>query len=427
MGRLLAAAVSVVLLAGCNGTDNEVPVPDDWALLPPGARVAAREAAAACRENPRDPAPLTRLGMVYHGNAEPALAIAAYEQALARGADDARTPYLLGLLYEDWGRTEEALHKLRLALQHEPDYAPAHFHLGRNLVQYGETPAAIDAFRRAVDLQPKDPSFHVGLGRALRQAGRREEAVAALGAALALDPDHPGAHQLLGLTLRGLGRETEARAHLARLRRYSTEVVRDPWLAEALQHAATGEARLDWARSYIDAGRLQDAIDLLGALAETHPDRAEVFRRLGEAQTRARRAEEAARSYGRALEIEPHDASTHTALAENLLLRDDLDGAERSIGRALAADSGDVNARVVEAAIMVRRGRAAEAVEQLQGLVDRRGDLVGGHFWLGEALFELERYEDAATAFERVLQLRPGLVSARQRLEAVYRKLEGSP
>ena len=118
-------------------------------------------------------------------------------------------------------------------------------------------------------------------------------------------------------------------AHLAQVRPYATEVVRDSWLAETHRLGASVETRLEWARSLIAGGRLDSAVKLLQQLARTHPDRAEVFRRLGEADARAGRSEEAVSAYVRAAELDPFDVDTHLALAEMLLQRHDIDSAER--------------------------------------------------------------------------------------------------
>ena len=154
-----------------------VPVPADWALLPDGARSAVAAAVEACRAEPDDPATFALLGRIYHGNAQPALAIAAYEQALALGAGEASTPYLLALLYEDWGRTDHAVDRLRLSLDRDPGYAPTWFHLGRSLFDAGDLHGSITAFRRAVEIEPAGATYHPGLGRAPTGDGQTSRAV----------------------------------------------------------------------------------------------------------------------------------------------------------------------------------------------------------------------------------------------------------
>ena len=430
---LIPAAVALVIVAAGGSLTawmvhragaSTVPVPADWSLLPVGARTAATEAAEACRATPDDPAAFALLGRIYHGNAEPALAVAAYERALTLGAEDAPTPYLLALLYEDWGRVDDAVEMLGLALQRDGSYAPAWFHLARTKLDTGDVPTAVAAGRRAVELDPSNAAHHAGLGRALRRAGRLDEAIKVLRQAIALDPDHPGAHQLLGLTLRARGLNAEADLHLDMISRYSTEVVRDPWLQEALGHAASVETRLAWAQSYLDVGQLDNALKLLRELAQTYPDHAEVFRRLGETYARGGQNKLAVGAYARAVDLEPFDVSTRRALAESLLLTGDLGGAEREVTQVLAADTDDVDAGVIQAAILLRRGAADDAIDRLDRLMARRVDHVAGHYWLGEALMTRHRYQEAVVVYERLVELRPDLESARQQLQTASRMLQ---
>ena len=428
---LIPTVLAVVVASGLTawmvrqhraGTDA-VPVPADWSLLPVGARAAATEAAEACRVTPRDPAAFTLLGRIYHGNAEPALAVASYERALMLGAEDARTPYLLALLYEDWGRIDNAVEMLGVALQRDGTYAPAWFHLARTQLDTGDVPTAIAASRRAVELDPSDATLHTGMGRALRRAGRLDEAITVLRQAIAPDPDHPGAHQLLGLALRARGDHAEADRHLDMISRYSTEVVRDPWLQEALRHAASVDTRLGWARSYLDVGQLDNALNLLRELAQTYPDHAEVFRRLGETYARGGLRKFAARAYARAVDLEPFDVSTRRALAESLLLAGDLSGADREVTQVLAANPDDVDAGVIQAAILLRRGAVDDAIGRLDRLMARRVNHVAAHHWLGEALMTRRRYQEAVVVYERLVELRPDLASAGQQLQEATRML----
>ena len=132
----------------------DVPVPADWSLLPTGARQKASAAAAACMARPEDPAAYTELGHIYHGNAQPALAIAAYERAIELGADDAGTAYLLAVLEQDWGRIDAAEDHLETVVARDPTYAPAWYNLGRTRLEAGDPAGAVPAFQHAVSLDP---------------------------------------------------------------------------------------------------------------------------------------------------------------------------------------------------------------------------------------------------------------------------------
>ncbi len=90
---------------------------------------------------------------------------------------------------------------------------------------------------------------------------------------------------------------------------------------------------------------------------------------------------------------------------------------------ALAVDPDDIDALVIQAAILLRGGATTEASQRLEVLTAARGDHVAGHYWLGQALMAQERFQEAALAYERVVELRPDLASAREQLALARRKL----
>lgn len=397
-----------------------IPLPTDISLLAPQVAQQVEEAADRCRANPTTPAAFTALGRIYHANYESVLAAASYERALSLGARDPQTAHLLGLIYAEQGNTARATVAFRRALDRDAGYPPTHCQLGRVLLEAGRSDEAIDALRQAIELDNKVPEFHTAMGQAMRQAGRLDQAVVSLKSALALDPDHPGAHQLLGLTLRGLGRHDEAAAHLSRIRCYNSEVTRDPWLREVLQHTATVEGLMAQARLYAKVGRPDSAISVLLRIAATHPDRADVFKELGQTYARASRPDQAAQAYLRAVELNPDLADAQAALGLIALERNQLPEAARRARLALQADESCLDGRIVRAVVTLREGAPAEAAQQLAAIVAERGDAVIAQVSLGDALLALRRFDEAVIPCERAVSLQPGWGYARKRLAWAY-------
>jgi predicted Zn-dependent protease len=91
------------------------------------------------------------------------------------------------------------------------------------------------------------------------------------------------------------------------------------------------------------------------------------------------------------------------------------------VTQVLAADPDDVDAAVIQAAIVLRRGAVDDAIERLDRVMAQRVNHVAGHYWLGEALMALQRYEQAVPVYERLVELRPDLASARQQLQTATR------
>ncbi len=278
---------------------------------------------------------------------------------------------------------------------------------------------AVEAFREAVRLAPDEASFHAGLARSLRHAGALAEAEASLRRALELDPGSGEAHQLIGLTLRALGETETAVPHLERVDRRSASVVRDPWLLEVQQYAATPEILFSRARAYVKQGRLASAIELLDRATLDHPDRVVGFRLLGDARLRAGQVAEAHAAYARAAVLDPGDPEPHAALAIVLLQQGDPDGAVREAGLALDADPHHPMARVVRASVELRRGHAAAAVATLRPVLERRDDLAPAHVVHGEALAALGHLDAAEAALARAVELEPRAEFPRRRLESL--------
>ena len=400
-----------------------VPLPTDFSLLSEPLRPIVREAAARCQANPTDPEPFARLGRIYHGNREAMLAVRSYEIARSLGVGDARTPYFLGLLFRDLGDTEQSINRFRESIARDATYPPSHYNLGLSLLDAARIEEALTAFGQAVALDSQDALLHTGLAMALRQAGRLDEAASSLRTALSLEPQLASAHQLLGLTLKAMGETAAAQPHLDQMRRYSTEVVKDPWLGEVQQYAASLQVVLDQAQAYLAAERVQSAVTLLNKAVGDYPDRAAVHRLLGQAYQQAGKPQRAVNAYQRAARLEPHDAETHAQLAIILFSHNNLAEANREMQLALQADPLNAAALVIKGALALRRGRPTEAVEILESVLQRRNDLVAAHICLGQARESLGQYDQAAGAFQRAAALQPSLEFAHRRLGVIYRIL----
>ena len=116
-----------------------VPLPNDFALLAESLRPIVRDAAARCEVNLNDPEPFAELGRIYHGNGESILAKRSYEIALLLGVDDAQTPYYLGLLLQDLGRTDQSSERFSSSIAIDATYAPSHYNLGLALLDTART------------------------------------------------------------------------------------------------------------------------------------------------------------------------------------------------------------------------------------------------------------------------------------------------
>ena len=210
------------------------------------------------------------------------------------------TANLLGAVYVEIGRLEQAVASYTRALQIRPDFAEAHSNLGNVLKRLGKPEEAVASYRRALQIRPDYAEAHCNLGDVLNEMGRHEEAVASYRRALHVKPDFAVAHNNLGTVLNELGKPEEAITSLARALQIQ------PNFAEA--HNNLGAA-------LNELGKPDAAISSLTRALQIRPDYAEAHSNLGDALNNLGRSEHAMATYENALRINPAYATVHRSLS----------------------------------------------------------------------------------------------------------------
>jgi Flp pilus assembly protein TadD len=136
------------------------------------------------------------------------------EKYLLKARDQERALVLLGQLYYEDGRLEEAERTFESILEKNPDNYTAHIHLGWLHASRSENRRAAEHYRRAVALNPGDPLAALSLAALLERMERSEEAISYYRQGLAL-PGVPAeekrkAYNSLSRLLVTDGRTTEA-------------------------------------------------------------------------------------------------------------------------------------------------------------------------------------------------------------------------
>ncbi|NJL28091.1 MAG: tetratricopeptide repeat protein [Thermoanaerobaculia bacterium] len=139
-------------------------------------------------------------------------ALAAAEQAVREDPYLAAARVVLGRVYTEMGRFEDAVRELDKALELEPSNSDAWSALGEVSKAQGNRPQAEERFRRAIAAEPNKARYHSELGVLLYDASRYEEAADAFSRGLALAPESFSAHRNLGATYYMQGRIAEAAA-----------------------------------------------------------------------------------------------------------------------------------------------------------------------------------------------------------------------
>jgi tetratricopeptide (TPR) repeat protein len=339
---------------------------------------------------------------------------------------------------------------------------------------------SVDFYKKALALQPGSPVIMERLAEIYAKSQRIREAVAQAQEVLKIDPNYLAAHRLLArIYVRTLGdanagdlqkenlakaveqfnailkldpKDTSSALWLARLYRFENEhgeaekilrtiLQRDPDNGPALEQLS---------QLLIDAGRSQDAIELLSQAAggSSSPD---VYDLLGDAYSQNKDFAKAEDAYRHAIELDPDDPGHHHGLAQALLSQDKYaaaldeykrlselepgtsenylrmaqlyrrlgkyDESESSLLRAKQLSPGSLEVLYNEALLYEDQGRYSDAVKVLTDAIASTKNQSGSegnpsalailYEQLGRTYREQENYTAAIQAFEEMGKLNP--------------------
>jgi tetratricopeptide (TPR) repeat protein len=271
---------------------------------------------------------------------------AAYSNAMRLAPGDVNWPHLLGYLYQQTGRLEEAADSFEQAIRVQPDDRPATLRLGQVYLGQNRLREAREQFQSVVMVFPA--LARIGLGEVALRERRFKDAIDHFDAALKRVPQASSIHYSLAMAYRGLGRMDEARSHLQQ--RGSAGInIGDP-IVDGLQALVRGErglvvqgrrayeagqykeaaaafakaievaptsatARVNLALTQLQLGNATDAVALLRSAFELAPDNADVSRELLRVLLRLGRKDEAIQVLTKSSSINPDDEETLVSLA----------------------------------------------------------------------------------------------------------------
>ena len=121
---------------------------------------------------------------------------------------------LLGIIYANTNRYEEALEVSQKAIKISPNDAALHLNLGHVLIKLGRFYDSSESLKNAIKLKPDFAEAFTNLGFALRELGLLEESEETLRKAITLSPNQPQSYNNLGLTLKDQAKVGEAKKSL---------------------------------------------------------------------------------------------------------------------------------------------------------------------------------------------------------------------
>lgn len=191
------------------------------------APVAAQPARAEVVQTPVTKDDFARAGAAAYGQGNMAVALSAFEAAVARFPDDADARNNLGQILVRIGRASEALPHLEAATAGDPERWTFRFNLARARSLTGDWSGAVTDYQTAAQLFPEDHVTLYNLGRAQQKLGEHAAAAASLERAIELEPGDPSFLLTLALSYEKLSRVPQA------LQAYRDYLSREPQSRQA--------------------------------------------------------------------------------------------------------------------------------------------------------------------------------------------------
>ncbi|QDU36819.1 TPR repeat-containing protein YrrB [Maioricimonas rarisocia] len=381
---------------------------------------AAREAVGRA---PQSDEAWGQLGMTFlaHGLRDEA------EVCLLKAAEidpsDPRWPYLL---IPEKGSIDPALAEKRLREVIALDARPPvpRLRLAELLWKQERLEEAEEIFREVAEQYPDIGRARLGLGRIAFARGELEASRRHLEQAVALAPAAIPAHQLLAQVYQRLGDTKAAREQLAHLESLPPKWSwPDPWWAEVASRSASAQNVVTHAGRLRDAGRFEEALDVLEAAAREHPDSPELTVALGMVLIDLKDGARAEDVFARGIELAPEMVVPYLGMGHALALQDRLEAAIEQYRRALEMDPRFAEAHLAMGQCFVRSGQLNEAADALSKAVRHDPNLIDGQILLGATLMDLDRLDEAGKALEAAALVKPNHeVVARLRDELASRR-----
>ena len=340
----------------------------------------------------------------------------------------------LGFLEWTERHFESARDQLQRALELAPDDSFAHYYLGRVQLAAGLYESAFRELDRSGMTGPEDPEFLIEAANGYLALGRREKAREVIDRLEKMRLSD-GEAAIVSRFLLSVGDNTKATELLRRLseRRnpagprwaqldlaltflmtgnYEQAAAQSRRLTETPQSTgATGEeAAAAWsivgiAKAHL--GQTDAAADALRQAAKLDPHREEHWLNLTRELMEANRLAEAISATQEALTSNPKSYALHLRLGAAYLSSDRYSESESAFRQLVAAGDPLPTSYVGLAQVLLRTGRAEEAVSELAAAGEKLGPNFLISYFQGLALDRAARPTEAISAFQDALRLNP--------------------
>lgn len=257
----------------------------------------------------------------------------------------------------------------------------------------GDYPGAMNMLRDAIELDPSSAYLNTAAAEIKLKIGQVPEALEYISKAIKLDPNAPGPYLMAGVLMATAGKDWEAAEHLRKA------IKLDPTKEEAYLHLAVSLTRLF---------EYEEAVSTLKALVKLNPDSALGYYYLGRTYSQMKLYRDATGFFKKTLELRPDFSQASIDMAASFEALGDYSKAIE-IYRGLLDEEDSNRTAILQRLIqlLIQQRRFEEALKYLYLSVDSG---LGGQETMrkiGLIQLELEKYDEAITVFDELLQKDP--------------------
>jgi Flp pilus assembly protein TadD len=344
---------------------------------------------AAKADSSGDPELQMLLVKAYLGAGSTEEALQTAQQLSTATSENPKLHFSLGLLFAQYGQSNEAIRQFQLVPIMERDYE-TYQNLGLAYVKVGSPDKARGAFEAAMRLAPGRPEPYLELSRIYLASHKPDQAIFLLSQANQQAPNQVDVVVALAEVLMQTRRLDEADSLLA------SSIQQNP--SNPILWQARGDL-LD--RQHLD----EQAIEAYQKSLHFDPKSIESRVGLARIYQRTGKATEARAEYEAVLHAAPNSAEANAGLGQIAFQSEHLDEATTYLERAFKKDPGNSEAGELLATIRLKEGKYAEADEILRKLMGTDPDNPRVHYLEGRALAKLGKSDDSQLEFEKARQL----------------------
>lgn len=321
-------------------------------------------------------------------------AIAVCQQALKLQPRFLPTYSTLGLAKQLQGKLDEAKFWYTKALDFKPDWAEVHANLGAVYVQQQQWRDALQSYETALHFKPNQARIYQSLYTVLINLNQPEEATNAWYQALILEPQcvTPQEYIDFGKTLIEKGKLDQA------IELYKKGVETYPSLPQS--HYGLAEA-------FSRKQQWEDAIAAYNQAIILNPNNNLFYQGLADALVQQKNYEQAIANYQKAIELSPDFSWTYHQLGNALSEQERWEEATVAYYQGIALNPKFFGSYYKLGEIFSKTGKPAEAINWYRQAMEINPDSFWLHFTLGNALCETQEFEQALIEYYQAIEFEP--------------------